>query len=299
MKRGPDGLARARRLASAARYYSFFTLDVSDLLDYRSLVGVTNVDPTGLEGKYSLALDAVEALYRTLLELKGDAPFDLELSIDEHPAGVNTFDCLTSPAELRFVLLELQRRRVPLTHVAPNLGIQKGVDYRGPDGLPGLEARNRALSRLAADLGVLLDVHSGDDLSAEHPPRPPPGDRRAAAFQDLAPAPVVVCGSPGRLSPRPFPALVGTSPGRLCPPRSRRRVGLCRPAAWLRRSKPTACRWRNDSVFHHFSFPFVGQRDAAGRFMRREEFYLLSPAFYAAYQAARGALPARIGSGSV
>ncbi len=184
VKRGPQGLARARRLVTAARYYSFFTLDVSDVLDYRAYlgtaVGVNGVDPSStgadpfplshraaLEGKYRLALDAVEALYATLRQLKGAAPFDLELSIDEHPPEVNTFDCLTTPEELRFVLLEMQRRRIPLTHVAPNLGVQKGVDFRGPDGQAGLEARTRELSHLAQDLGVLLDVHSGDDLSAE------------------------------------------------------------------------------------------------------------------------------------
>jgi hypothetical protein len=37
-------------------------------------------------------------------------------------------------------------------------------------------------------------------------------------------------------------------------------------------------------VFHHFSFPFVGRRDAEGQFLYREEFYDLSPAFYEAYQ---------------
>jgi hypothetical protein len=37
-------------------------------------------------------------------------------------------------------------------------------------------------------------------------------------------------------------------------------------------------------VFHHFSFAFVGRRDANGQFICREEFYDLSPAFYRAHQ---------------
>ena len=37
VKRGADGLARAKRLLDATRYYSFYTLDVSDVLDYGAL----------------------------------------------------------------------------------------------------------------------------------------------------------------------------------------------------------------------------------------------------------------------
>ena len=97
---------------------------------------------------------------------KDGVPFDLELSIDEHPNEVPTFDCLTSETELIFVLLEAQRRGIPLTHVAPNFGVEKGTDYRGADGLPGFEARARSLCRIAEEFGVMVDFHSGDDLSA-------------------------------------------------------------------------------------------------------------------------------------
>ncbi len=37
-------------------------------------------------------------------------------------------------------------------------------------------------------------------------------------------------------------------------------------------------------VFHHYSFAFVGRRDASGRFLQREEFYGLLPDFYRAYR---------------
>ena len=37
VKRGADGLARAKRLVDASRYYTFFTLDVSDVLNYAAL----------------------------------------------------------------------------------------------------------------------------------------------------------------------------------------------------------------------------------------------------------------------
>ncbi len=64
------------------------------------------------------------------------------------------------------MLLEAQRRGIPLTHVAPNFGVEKGTDYRGADGLPGFEARARTLCRIAEEFGVMADFHSGDDLSA-------------------------------------------------------------------------------------------------------------------------------------
>jgi hypothetical protein len=37
VKRGPDGLARAKHYLTAARYYSFYTLDVADMVDYEAL----------------------------------------------------------------------------------------------------------------------------------------------------------------------------------------------------------------------------------------------------------------------
>ena len=38
------------------------------------------------------------------------------------------------------------------------------------------------------------------------------------------------------------------------------------------------------SIFHHYSFAFVGRRDAQGQFLHREEFYSLSRAFVEDYQ---------------
>ena len=39
VKRGVDGLERAKKVLMAARYYSFFTIDVSDILDYGAMSG--------------------------------------------------------------------------------------------------------------------------------------------------------------------------------------------------------------------------------------------------------------------
>ena len=149
-------------------------VDRSDLLAYHRQprrIGGFDYRPDDatlgrLVGKYEVALDAVGKLYEYICGLKEGVPFDLELSIDEHPNDVPTFDCLTSETELIFVLLEAQRRGLPLTHVAPNFGVEKGTDYRGADGLAGFEGASGILCRITEEFGIMPDFHSGDDLSA-------------------------------------------------------------------------------------------------------------------------------------
>jgi len=65
-----------------------------------------------------------------------------------------------------FLMLELQRRGIPVTHIAPNFGVEKGLDYRGRDGLVGLEKRIRGLCDISRQFGLMLDCHSGDDLKS-------------------------------------------------------------------------------------------------------------------------------------
>ena len=166
IKRGPEGLERARRVIEAARYYTFYTLDVSDILNYGALnnrnnageyldhmlgaeerkavlgyhgnkrrLGMVDYQPGereigSLVGKHWRALRALERLHDHIKRVKGDIPFDLELSIDENPPEIKTCDSITRETELIFLILEARRRHVPLTHVAPNFGVEKGVDYR-------------------------------------------------------------------------------------------------------------------------------------------------------------------------
>lgn len=213
VKRGPAGLERAKQVVRAARHYSFYTLDVSDILDYAALdasldaqpeksrgekrgasrgesfdeaglrelvsfhrrrrrVGLFTYEPADehirrMARKYHRALDAVGELASLLSDLKQGHPFDLELSVDEHPPEIDSFGSVTSEDELVFLLLEGVRRGMPLTHVAPNFGVEKGVDYRCPDGHEGLAGRVESLTRIAEAFGIMLDCHSGDDLSQE------------------------------------------------------------------------------------------------------------------------------------
>ena len=203
VKRDADGVARAKRLIHAARYYSFYTLDLADVLNYaalnepsasaaeaflkRSIPDATerrgllechtkpwqagevrcSLDAAAVGrfvGKYWDALRILEELVAYIASLKQEPRFDLELTIDEHPPEIAAFDCLTTNEEVLFLAREIRRRQLPVSHLAPNFGQEKGYDYRCPDGLAGLAQRVEAQFHIAEEFGLMLDVHSGDDL---------------------------------------------------------------------------------------------------------------------------------------
>ncbi len=206
VKRGKEGIERTKQFLNASKYYTFYTLDVSDILDYQALgcrsakasaeyldSVITNsklrrdvvsyhlrsqfinkqtysLDEARLGRyvkKYWAALDAVSELVTYINGFKQGEAYDLELSIDENPPEVATFDSITTTEELLFLILEIKRRGLPITHLAPNFGVEKAMDYRGPDGHEGLRARVSQQYRLASEYGFMLDCHSGDDLSHE------------------------------------------------------------------------------------------------------------------------------------
>jgi hypothetical protein len=319
VKRGPEGLPRAKQIIQAARYYTFFTLDVSDILNYAALnetstaaaeAFLTELLPEAskrtaviayhqqlrhlggqeyhpdraalgrLVGKYWNALDAAQALHGHIVALKQGIPFDLELSIDENPPDVQTCASLTRDSELMFLLVELRRRELSITHIAPNFGVEKGTDYRCPGGLEELEGRVRRLYRIARESGIMLDCHSGDDLSSK--------TRR-----------VFGQATEGHLHFKISPSLqviFGETLEDLYPERfqfwwddtlayARREAERGASTAidafreYERQPKPSA----RTSLFQHFNFATVGKRDAEGQFRFRERFYDLPAEFYAEY----------------
>ena len=308
VKRDASGLARSRRLVQAARHYTFFTLDMADILDYsgrerrlrraaeQQMVMACHREPlrTGkrrwvldertighLIAKYGDALDALAELADTISRLKAGEAFDLEFTIDEHPPEVAAFDCLTTAEELLFVLREIRRRGLPVTHVAPNFGQEKGWDYRCPDGLGGLEKRMREQVAIADTFGVMLDVHSADDLS--RPVRQ--AIRRATG---------------GRLHYKISPSLqllfaetlADHDPGLFrewwqdarAYARREADAGSAFAAQCLRADEKAGGEPAvRGQVFHHYSFAFVGRRDQAGRFLHRDRFYRLPETFQRDY----------------
>lgn len=324
VKRGPSGMERARRVIRASRYYSFFTLDMADVLDYSALNTSSSAEAEGflaqklndpvsrrelveyhlqpfrvrgercqvdaatigrLVGKYWDTLGAVGELASYIASLKQGVPFDLELTIDEHPPEVAAFDCLTSNQELLFLAREIKRRELPITHLAPNFGQEKGNDYRAPDGLGGLEQRVREQFEIAESFGLMLDVHSGDDL--QRPTRQVFGRamQRKLHFKVSPMLQMIyarlLCEQDNDLFRRWWQdafdyasreAAKGSPVAISC--LAERADNSLRPPS------------PQDRVFHYYSFPFVGRRDAAGQFLYRQEFYELSSSFCAAYQQA-------------
>ncbi len=316
------GIERARKVLTAARYYSFFTIDVSDILDYSPLddralqasaseiicrsipeesirrevlsyyrsplrgggssIRLGEADLAGLIRKYWRALEALENLVPVIRGLRGEEPFDLELSIDEHPPEIRAHDCLTSETEACFVLAEMKRRGLPLTHLAPNLGVEKHTDYRHPDGIQGLVDRTRALHSWAQEQGVVIDCHSGDDLSE--------GARRALARATAGLLHFKISPSLQSLfgevlfdfDPTLF-ALWWHDTCEFAQEAARRGSRLAADCLAELDSGSGARADPKTRLFRLYSYATVGKRDARGRFVFRDRFYSLPPAFYADY----------------
>ena len=321
VKRGLDGLEKAKRVLLAARNYSFFTIDVSDILDYSALrdgvgpghaqrleraiadesiraealayyrkpikvggrsIRLSEPELAGLIGKYWHALEAMENLAPFIAGMRGKEPFDLELSVDEHPPEIHPFDCLTTEVEVAFVLEEMKRRGVRLTHIAPNLGVEKHVDYRYRDGLEGLETRTRALHCLARDHGMVIDVHSGDDLSQ--------GTRRAlkkatggALHFKISPYPQTLFADVLYDFDQQVFRLWWNDTREFAAENAQEGSRVAADALKQYDSEAGAAPHPRYALFRLFCYATVGKRDSRGNFLYREKFYSLSAEFYAEY----------------
>jgi len=265
VKRGTQGISQAKRVIDGARYYTFFTLDVSDILDYAATERPA--------GKYWPALEALGELYNHIKSLKDGVPFDLELSIDESPPEVGTFESVTTDEELLFLVLEMQRRQIPLTHIAPNFGIEKGLDYRGPDGLEGLEQRVHKLHHIAAEHGVILDCHSGDDLKSITRKVMGRASNGQIHFKISPALQIIFAEALNDFDPERFRFWWDDTLDY-----ARREAAGCYESSG--NAEPSA----RHAVFRRYCFATVGRRDAHGQFIHREKFYALPGDFYREYQ---------------
>ena len=107
--------------------------------------------------KYGDALAHVAAIYRHIVEVMGERPFEIEVSVDETAS-------VTSPFEHWLVASELKRLGVEWVGLAPRFvgDFEKGIDYRGD-----LEVfRQEYLKHLAIADTVgpyKISIHSGSD----------------------------------------------------------------------------------------------------------------------------------------
>lgn len=320
MKRTDVGLANAKRVIRAARFYNFFTLDVADILSYgtasttrenenppngskldekqRAEILSYHREPARIDGKpYAISSDLLERCidkYRQALEstailssfisgLRPEGSFDLEFAFDEHPPEVRGPDCISSEAEVVFVARELIRRGLPVTHLAPNFGIEKGFDYRLSDGCSGLEQRVRKIQQIAEDMGFMLDVHSADDLSVQT--RRAIG-RATGGKLHFKISPVlhhIFSVTVYDFYPDIFKLWWDDALGYAVTEAGKGSPAAAECLSILRDADDPSPSPEHE-IFRQFFFAFPGRRDSSGRFVNREMFYSLSDEFYSTYQ---------------
>jgi len=187
-----ESLAFNKLALTEARDYTKFTVDTSHLFGFpvaldsadrrrlRSIFGnrrfrIPNIIPDApafafqydedeilrLGHKYWRACAVHKELYDHVSALRGDAPFDYELSLDETPEP-------TPPRDLLFYLVLLEEGMgIPRGGVAsagPNIGFTKRHDYVGD--LRELESQVNACASILHHLGAMLSVHSADGVQA-------------------------------------------------------------------------------------------------------------------------------------
>jgi len=270
----PDSYDHARRIIDAARDYTFFTLDVSDLVNHGAHT---------IQDKYYLVLVVLQRLYDHIKTVKGKQPFDLEIAIDEVPAGRPACECITTDEDLQYIIRRILSWDIPLTHIAPNFGIEKEFDYRCPDGLKGLAERVKRQTAIAKDNGIMLDFHSGDDLSKET--RQVIGEA-TDGYLHFKVSPHLQLLFAETLADYSQPE--DADEGWLLHDWITDTVGDSTYIEWMAERERDYTITKSDLLrrpaFHNNAFAWVGQRDKQGRFVNRHRFYELSDEFYEAYR---------------
>jgi len=113
--------------------------------------------------KYARPLAHAAVMSDAIAQACAGRPFDVEVSIDET-------ETVTSPLDHLFCGLELKRRGVPVTSLAPRFigEFEKGIDYRGD--LATFEAQLREHVAVAKFCGPYkISIHSGSDKFSIYP----------------------------------------------------------------------------------------------------------------------------------
>lgn len=113
--------------------------------------------------KYGRAISHTVKMYNHLAAVKGEAPFELEMSVDET-------DSVTSLAEHVYIANELKRLGVKWVSLAPRYvgDFEKGVDYIGDLGeFEASFAQHVAVSKTFGP--YKLSLHSGSDKFSVYP----------------------------------------------------------------------------------------------------------------------------------
>jgi hypothetical protein len=113
--------------------------------------------------KYARAIAHGAMMSAAIAKACAGRPFDLEVSVDET-------DSVTSPLDHLFCGLELRRRGVPVTSLAPRFigEFEKGIDYRGDLGQFEQQlAEHVAVAKFCGPYKI--SIHSGSDKFSIYP----------------------------------------------------------------------------------------------------------------------------------
>ena len=138
----------------------FFTIDVADY------IGKTG----SMEERYLPAVKEAGRIYRHIAEKKGADNFVTEVSMDE-------VDVAQTPDEIKYILTELAKEKVPLQTFAPKFTgrFNKGVDYVGDlaqfekEFEEDLKVIQWAVKELGLPPNLKLSIHSGSDKFSIYP----------------------------------------------------------------------------------------------------------------------------------
>jgi len=138
----------------------FFTIDVADYIGKKGT----------LEERYLPAVKEAGKIYRHIAEKKGAENFVTEVSMDE-------VDVAQTPEEIKYILTELAKEKVPLQTFAPKFTgrFNKGVDYEGDikqfekEFEEDLKVIAWAVKELGLPENLKLSIHSGSDKFSIYP----------------------------------------------------------------------------------------------------------------------------------
>ena len=133
-----------------ARDRTFFTVDPHLCLDSAA---------KNTADKLGRLVEAFEKAAEVIARIKAGAPYVVELSIDECTG-------ITTAREFSYLIEQFIERKLPVFSIAPAIGFDK-KDADGPLLRQELRKCLPELSRIAADNGIVLGIHSGDGKSAQ------------------------------------------------------------------------------------------------------------------------------------
>lgn len=310
-----------KRRDLTARYVGrrFRVPDPAGRKDHVIVMGAAELADSAV--RFQEPLDAIQDACAEIRRVKGEAPYAIEVSVDEVPG-------MSEPHHFYYLCAELARRNIRAFSLAPGLGFSKlDVDVKDPEG--AFATRVRILAGISKHFGAVMGIHSGDGKSVStrrilakatggnfwykiSPDRQrnffrslgmsPAGSEGRQLFQEVYRSAlsrvVALAGSHAEETARVArQTLEAVAKGKALSRETAREIaGLAsapqpaRSAGWQALAKRVAAASAHripgdpeDLIVHDYAFATVSERDARGRFRLRGRFFSLPEPALAVY----------------